>query len=488
MSGYELTSFLTTGKTSAQHGSRSWRRDGLPDAGASEDLDFAPSGVRITVRSRRFHRHGQISWRQVASWIDTGLTPARLGIIIAASQLHMYTYARRDQLIAAGNDNIDAAITELSQISTDAIDAALGAALSARDPDGPVPPARTGKPAYRTTAMLTRPDPAATPEENATLARIARLEAAIRGTQPCSPADIKAALRWWIGDNLPEYARALARPDAMRAWIGRQASGPASRPGTGSYDSTLGRYYRASPEGLRTSKGSDTRTAPFILWEEIPAWIQPGLSAGLRDRLAATAPRQAPGRRRAAAAGPPAGGADPAGQADDRLPRPLREAIDAAWAAIGAAPPPSPADLDHARRTYRGTDTTQQSLPASPARAGPARPLSARPHCPLRRQPAHPQDLRPARTRPPAPRSPQRRPPRLPAPRLPPAQRRHPTRRRGRCRSPRPGRHDTSRPRPRKAPCLSLASRSPTTTSASAWASSPCWCSRTCWPSWTASR
>ena len=82
----------------------------------------------------------------------------------------MYTYARRDQLIAAGNDNIDAAITELSQISTDAIDAALGAALSARDPDGPVPPARTGKPAYRTTAMLTRPDPAATPEENATLA------------------------------------------------------------------------------------------------------------------------------------------------------------------------------------------------------------------------------------------------------------------------------------------------------------------------------
>ena len=93
----------------------------------------------------------------------------------------------------------------------------------------------------------------------------------------------------------------------MRAWIGRQASGPASRPGTGSYDSTLGRYYRASPEGLRTSKGSDTRTAPFILWEEIPAWIQPGLSAGLRDRLAATAPRQAPGRRRAAAAGPPAG-------------------------------------------------------------------------------------------------------------------------------------------------------------------------------------
>ena len=158
MSGQELTSFLTSGKTPA-HGSRGWRRKGLPDAGASEDLDFERSGVRITVRSRGFRRHGQISWRQVASWIDTGLTPARLGIIIAASRLHIYTYARRDELIAAGKDNIDAAIRELNQISIDAIDAALGAALSTRDADAPVPPARPGKPAYSTTAMLTQPGP-----------------------------------------------------------------------------------------------------------------------------------------------------------------------------------------------------------------------------------------------------------------------------------------------------------------------------------------
>ena len=369
MSGQELTSFLTSGKTPA-HGSRGWRRKGLPDAGASEDLDFERSGVRITVRSRGFRRHGQISWRQVASWIDTGLTPARLGIIIAASRLHIYTYARRDELIAAGKDNIDAAIRELNQISIDAIDAALGAALSARDADAPVPPARPGKPAYSTTAMLTRPDPAASAEENTALARIAELEAAIRGTQPVTPADIKGTIRWWIGDSLPEYARALASPEAMRAWIRRQASGPASRPGKGSYDSTLGRYYSASPEGLRTSKGSDTRTPPFILWEEIPAWIQPGLSASLRDRLAAAEPRQAPGRKRTSAARPPAGTADLAGQADDPLPRPLREAIDAAWAAIEAAPPPAPADLDHARTTYRGTGTAQQPLPAGPAETG----------------------------------------------------------------------------------------------------------------------
>ena len=218
--------------------------------------------------------------------------------------------------------------------------------------------------------MLTRPDPSASPEENAALARVAGLESAIRGAQPVSPAGIKGAIRWWIGDTLPEYTRALASPDAMRAWIGRQANGPASRPGKGSYDSATGRYYGASPEGLRTSNGSDTRTPPFILWEQIPAWIQPGLSASLRERLAAAAPRQAPGRTRTAAAGSPAGSADPPGQADDPLPRPLREAIDAAWAAIDAAPPPSSADLDRARAVYRGTGTTQRSLPGSPGTTG----------------------------------------------------------------------------------------------------------------------
>ena len=106
------------------------------------------------------------------------------------------------------------------------------------------------------------------------------------------------------------------------------------------------------------------------MWEEIPAWIQPGLSASLRDRLAATGPRQAPGRKRTAAASPAAGAADPVSQADDPLPRPLREAIDAAWAAIEAAPPPSPAELDHARTVYRGTGTAQEPLPGTPAKTG----------------------------------------------------------------------------------------------------------------------
>ena len=296
MSAQELTSFLTSGKTPGP------MEAGPADAKACQmrarPRTWTSSAAGSASRSApaRFHRHGQISWRQVASWIDTGLTPARLGIIIAASRLHIYTYARRDELIAAGKDNIDAAITELSQISNDAIDAALGAALSARDADAPVPPARPGKPAYRTTAMLTRPDPAASPRRTPPWRASPNSSPPSGEPSRVTPADIKGTIRWWIGDNLPEYARALASPEAMRAWIRRQASGPASRPGKGIYDSTLGRYYSASPEGLRTSKGSDTRTPPFILWEEIPAWIQPGLSASLRDQLAAAEPRQAPGR------------------------------------------------------------------------------------------------------------------------------------------------------------------------------------------------
>ena len=390
MSDQELTSFLTLGKTPDGHGSLTDRRKGLPDAGAAQMLNFDHAGVRITVSSRRFRRHGQISWRQVASWIDTGLTPARLGIIVGASHLGTFTNARRDQLIAAGKDNIDAAITELRRISDDAIEAALSAALAARDADAPVPPASRGKPAYRTTAMLTRPDPAATAEENAALTRIAELESAIRGAQPCTPADIKGTIRWWIGDDLPEYARALASPESMRAWISRQASGPASRPGQGSYDSALGRYYSAFPEGLRTHKGSDTRVTPYILWEEIPAWIQPGLPASLRDRLAAAEPRPAPGRKRTTPARPPDGAADPASQADDPLPRPLREAIDAAWAAIDAAPPPSPADLDHARTPYRGTGAAQQPQPGSPAKTGKPGPVTPAPRPRTEPSPARP--------------------------------------------------------------------------------------------------
>ena len=367
MSGQELTSFLTSGKTPA-HGSRGWRRKGLPDAGASEDLDFERSGVRITVRSRGFHRHGQISWQQVASWIDTGLTPARLGIIIAASRLHIYTYARRDQMIAAGKDNIDAAIRELNQISTrrHRRGPRRGAQHPRRRCPRPAgPPRQAGLPHD---GDAHAPGPAASAEENTALARIAELEAAIRGPSRAPRPTSRAPS---AGGSATACRSTPAPSPARRRCAPGFAARPAARPAAPARAATttpLGRYYSAYPEGLRTSKGSDTRTPPFILWEEIPAWIQPGLSASLRDRLAAAEPRQAPGRKRTAAASPPAGAADPAGQADDPLPRPLREAIDAAWAAIEAAPPPAPAELDHARTVYRGTGTAQEPLPGSPAK------------------------------------------------------------------------------------------------------------------------
>ena len=368
VSGQELTSFLTRGETS-RHGSRGWRRNGLPDAGAARTSTSTAAGVRITVRSRGSHRHGQISWRQVASWIDTGLTPARLGIITAASGLHIYTYARRDELIAAGKDDIDAAIRELNQISTDAIDAALGAALSARDADAPVPPARPGKPAYRTHGDAHPPGPVRHPggEHRPGADRRTRVPPSgepSRSPRPTSrPPSAGGSATACRSTPAPSPARRRCAP----GFAARPAARPAA-PATAAYDNALGRYYSACPEGLRTSRGSDTRIAPWILWEEIPAWIQPGLSASLRDRLAAAEPRPAPGRKRTAAARPPAGTADPAGQADDPLPRPLREAIDAAWAAIEAAPPPAPAELDHARTVYRGTGTAQQPLPAGPAK------------------------------------------------------------------------------------------------------------------------
>ena len=84
--------------------------------------------------------------------------------------------------------------------------------------------------------MITRPDPAAGAEENTALERLARLRAAAAGPQPVTAAEVRAAIRRWIGDSLPEYVRALASPAKMRAWIGRQATDRAGRPGTGSYD------------------------------------------------------------------------------------------------------------------------------------------------------------------------------------------------------------------------------------------------------------
>ena len=119
--------------------------------------------------------------------------------------------------------------------------------------------------------------------------------------------------------------------------------------------------------------------------------------------------RRAPpgsGRKRTAAANPPAGAANRVSQADDPLPRPLREAIDAAWAAIEAAPPAAPDELDHARTVYRSAGIAQEPLPGSPAKTGRIVTPAPRPQAELRPAPlprragpaAHRQDELPGAT------------------------------------------------------------------------------------------
>ena len=334
-----------------------------------------------------------MTWPQAASWIDAGVTPARLGIVIIADRLSMFCRAHRDQLIAAGTCDPDATAAELGQIRDNAIAMVVDAALRSRGAAAPVPPASPGDPAWYTAVMITRPDRAAGKAENAALERLTRLRTMIREPQPATAAEVRATIRRWTGYGLPDLVRALDDPAAMRAWISEQAS----RPVPGSYDSSGGRWYGASPDGLITDRSGDDRAATLIRWEEIPAWIQPGITSSLRDRLLAAADASSAVFRRmfTAAAHPDAGLTAPSEEEDKQAAQQRREAVDAAWAAIEAAPPPSPAELDHARHVYRDTSPVQQTLFDDPpqdstqAQDG-ARPTASRPPRPAPSGPAAP--------------------------------------------------------------------------------------------------
>ena len=301
-----------------------------------------------------------MTWPQAASWIDAGVTPARLGIVIIADRLSMFCRAHRDQLIAAGTCDPDATAAELGQIRDNAIAMVVDAALRSRGAAAPVPPPSPGDPAWYTAVMITRPDRAAGKAENAALERLTRLRTMIREPQPATAAEVRATIRRWTGYGLPDVVRALDDPAAMRTWISEQAS----RPVPGSYDGSGGRWYGACPDGLITDRSGDDRAATLIRWEEIPAWIQPGITSSLRDRLLAAADASSAVFRRmfTAAAHPDAGLTAPSEEKDKQAARQRRAAVDAAWAAIEAAPPPSPAELNHARHVYRDTSPVQQTL------------------------------------------------------------------------------------------------------------------------------
>ena len=81
----------------------------------------------------------------MASWIDAGMTPARLGLIIDADRLHSFCRSHRDELITSGKADPGAAAGELAQIRDDAISAVIDAALSTRGAAAPVPPAGSGR-------------------------------------------------------------------------------------------------------------------------------------------------------------------------------------------------------------------------------------------------------------------------------------------------------------------------------------------------------
>ena len=173
-----------------------------PGAGPAAVCDAR--GIEITVSGPGCTRHGLVTWPQAASWIDAGVTPARLGIVIIADRLSMFCRAHRDQLSAAGTCDPDATAAELGQIRDNAIAMIVDAALRSRGAAAPVPPASPGDPAWYTAVMITRPDRAAGKAENAALERLTRLRTMIREPQPATAAEVRATIRRWTGYGLPE--------------------------------------------------------------------------------------------------------------------------------------------------------------------------------------------------------------------------------------------------------------------------------------------
>lgn len=347
---------------------------GVPPAAG--DLDFQrhsagswaagdERGIEITVSGPRFTRHGLVTWQQAASWIDKGVTPARLGLVITASRLAAFCRDHREQLTAAGHDDIESVITELDQIRDAAVTMIVTPARRSRGAAAPVPPASPDDPAWHAATMITRPDASASKAENAALEQLAALRALVRKPQPVTPQEVRAALRRRIerqftGEGLAGVVRALGNPAAVRAWVSDQVG----RTLGDGYDSSGEVWHGTSPEGLVIDRRGDDRAPAVIRWDDIPAWIEPGLTADLRgELLAADDARTSLGRRSLiAAVHPGTGPAAPSEGEREQASRRLREAAGTAWAAIEAAPPPTPDDFNRARHAYRDTSPVQQTL------------------------------------------------------------------------------------------------------------------------------
>ena len=279
-----------------------------------------------------------------------------------------------------GTGDFDAVLAELDRIREDGVNAVIDAALQAHGAEAPVPPARRGGPAFYTTAIAAGPVESASDAENAALERLNQLRPLVYNPQPLTPQEVRTTIRRWIGDGLPAYAKALGDPVAMRAWVATQVRGPARRSAGMTYSTPAlpgGRWYGGEPKGLLTATDVEDRAQVWNLvpWEEIPAWVQPGLTGSLRSLLLAAMPGKG-----------------------NNEPGSLRDALDTAWAAIEAAPPPSPAELDDARRVYGGASPAQQPCSATRRRTARTRPGPPRHSRPARTKPsARPKVAGPAR-------------------------------------------------------------------------------------------
>jgi hypothetical protein len=217
-----------------------------------------------------------------------------------------------------------------------------------------------------------------TPAAAAHQGRTATAEPADPG-EPLTPAEIRTGIRMWIAPSrLPGYVQAMAGNQPMRDWIEQQVAS------VGIY----GRWYETrdprlegrrrenradpSPDGLVVLRGHPGRRLETIAWEEIPAWLEGGLTSARRTSLTETAAaltalsaQQSPGT----AAGQP-------GDQDrvEELRTRLNEAIDEAWTAIDAAPPPTVGQLEQSRHTYRDTSPVQDTLFPGQEAGSPAAP------------------------------------------------------------------------------------------------------------------
>ena len=309
-------------------------------------------GLRRTVTSGQPPRDGTLTWDQATRWINAGMTPGDLQILLHAGRVIAFCNAWLEQVRGTGNQEtaFDDAGQGAAAIVRDCIARVTAAAAQAHQPDAP---AATGLPdadGYRRQEITT------TPGQDETLAAISQLSTLahqatrqITGTGPLTTAQIRAAIKQVIGDSLPDYVRAATGPQPMRDLATRISSGHRNQaqafttgedPASGQ-QATHGQVQVTERRLIISRRGGGPQHA--IAWEELPPWILGALDATQRAELIAAA--------RQAVRDPAAATAEPA-----------RQVIDHAWATILAAPPPADADIASARTRYSTRQAPQDDL------------------------------------------------------------------------------------------------------------------------------